>query len=214
MGVAIIEALHAAGLASCGKHFPGHGDTLADSHHDLPVVEHEPARLRAVEFAPFRAAIRANVPAIMTAHVLVPAVDETQPGDALAGGRAGAAARRAWLRRRGVHRRHGDEGGRRPDARAGRRRAGARGRLRRRARVQREPRPAVRDARSDRARRGTGGAAVFARRGGAGAAAARERALSHGPWHAAAATAPTGCWPRSLGAEEHQAVADEMARFA
>ena len=57
MGVAIIEAFDAAGLASCGKHFPGHGDTLADSHHDLPVVEHELARLRAVEFEPFRAAI-------------------------------------------------------------------------------------------------------------------------------------------------------------
>src|SRR3954447_8335682 len=57
MGVAIIEAFEAAGLASCGKHFPGHGDTLADSHHDLPRVEHELARLRAVEFEPFRAAI-------------------------------------------------------------------------------------------------------------------------------------------------------------
>jgi beta-N-acetylhexosaminidase len=80
MGVAIIEAFDAAGLASCGKHFPGHGDTLADSHHDLPLVEHDLARLRAVEFEPFRAAIRAKVPAIMTAHVLVPAVDEKQPG--------------------------------------------------------------------------------------------------------------------------------------
>lgn len=80
LGVAIVEAFEAAGLASCGKHFPGHGDTLADSHHDLPLVEHELARLRAVEFEPFRAAIRAGVPAIMTAHVLVPAVDEQQPG--------------------------------------------------------------------------------------------------------------------------------------
>ena len=80
MGVAIIEAFDAAGLASCGKHFPGHGDTLADSHHDLPVVEHEPARLRAVEFVPFRAAIRADVASFMTCHVLVPAFDETRPG--------------------------------------------------------------------------------------------------------------------------------------
>src|SRR5262245_51436524 len=80
MGVSIIEAFDAAGLASCGKHFPGHGDTLADSHHDLPLVEHDLARLRAVEFEPFRAAIRAGVPAIMTGHVLVPAVDEDQPG--------------------------------------------------------------------------------------------------------------------------------------
>jgi beta-N-acetylhexosaminidase len=79
MGISIIEAFEAAGLASCGKHFPGHGDTLADSHHDLPFVEHDLARLRAVEFEPFRAAIRAGVPAIMTCHVLVPAVDEDQP---------------------------------------------------------------------------------------------------------------------------------------
>jgi beta-N-acetylhexosaminidase len=79
MAVAIIEAFDAAGLASCGKHFPGHGDTLADSHHDLPLVEHELARLRAVEFEPFRAAIRAQVPALMTCHVVVPAVDERNP---------------------------------------------------------------------------------------------------------------------------------------
>jgi beta-N-acetylhexosaminidase len=80
MGVAIIEAFEAAGLASCGKHFPGHGDTTADSHHDLPVAEHDLGRLREREFAPFRAAIRANVPALMTAHVLVPEVDDEFPG--------------------------------------------------------------------------------------------------------------------------------------
>ena len=55
LGVAIIEELQGGGLAACGKHFPGHGDTLADSHHDLPYVEHDPERLRAVEFEPFRA---------------------------------------------------------------------------------------------------------------------------------------------------------------
>jgi beta-N-acetylhexosaminidase len=80
LGVTIIEAFEAAGLASCGKHFPGHGDTTADSHHELPVSEHDLAQLRDREFAPFRAAIDANVPAIMTAHVVVPAVDEDNPG--------------------------------------------------------------------------------------------------------------------------------------
>ena len=45
----IIEALQAAGMAACGKHFPGHGDTSADSHHELPLVEHPPDRLDAVE---------------------------------------------------------------------------------------------------------------------------------------------------------------------
>ena len=79
LGVAIIETLQGAGLAACGKHFPGHGDTLADSHHDLPIVEHEAPRLREVEFAPFRAAIKADVASLMSAHVVVPAFDESQP---------------------------------------------------------------------------------------------------------------------------------------
>jgi len=80
LGVAIIEELQGAGLAACGKHFPGHGDTLADSHHDLPYVEHDPERLRAVEFEPFRAAIKADVASLMTCHVLVPSIDEERPG--------------------------------------------------------------------------------------------------------------------------------------
>ena len=80
LGVAVIEELQRSGVAACGKHFPGHGDTLADSHHDLPLVEHEPDRLRAVEFVPFRAAIAAGVASLMSCHVLVPAFDETRPG--------------------------------------------------------------------------------------------------------------------------------------
>jgi beta-N-acetylhexosaminidase len=80
LGVAIIEELQGAGIAACGKHFPGHGDTLLDSHHDLPVVEHDPDRLRAVEFVPFRAAIAADVASLMSCHVLVPAFDELRPG--------------------------------------------------------------------------------------------------------------------------------------
>lgn len=79
LGAAIIEAFEQAGLASCGKHFPGHGDTLADSHHDLPIVEHDLQRLRAIEFEPFRAAIRAGVSSLMTGHVLVPEVDQSRP---------------------------------------------------------------------------------------------------------------------------------------
>src|SRR5262245_13137679 len=80
LGVAIIEELQSAGLAACGKHFPGHGDTLSDSHHDLPYVEHDRHRLRAVEFEPFRAAINADVASLMTCHVLVPSIDEERPG--------------------------------------------------------------------------------------------------------------------------------------
>src|SRR5215471_3685796 len=79
LGAAIIRTLQAEGVAACGKHFPGHGDTSVDSHLELPLVEHPPDRLRAVEFVPFRAAIQADVATIMTAHVLVPALDEDRP---------------------------------------------------------------------------------------------------------------------------------------
>jgi beta-N-acetylhexosaminidase len=79
LGSVVIRALQSEGIAACGKHFPGHGDTSTDSHLELPLVEHPPDRLRAVEFEPFRAAIREQVAFIMTAHVLVPALDEEQP---------------------------------------------------------------------------------------------------------------------------------------
>ena len=79
LGGVIIRALQDAGLAACGKHFPGHGDTSADSHFELPLVGHPPARLRAIEFEPFRAAIAERVAFIMTAHVLVPSFDERRP---------------------------------------------------------------------------------------------------------------------------------------
>lgn len=79
LGSEIIRALQSEGVAACGKHFPGHGDTGTDSHLELPLVEHPPDRLRAVEFEPFRAAIREQVAFIMTAHVLVPALDEHRP---------------------------------------------------------------------------------------------------------------------------------------
>lgn len=79
LGRVIIRELQGAGLASCGKHFPGHGDTSADSHVELPLVDHPPDRLRAIEFEPFRAAIAEQVAFIMTAHVLVPSLDGQKP---------------------------------------------------------------------------------------------------------------------------------------
>jgi beta-N-acetylhexosaminidase len=79
LGAAIVRALQDEGVAACGKHFPGHGDTSTDSHFELPLVEHSPERLRETEFAPFRAAIDAGVATIMTAHVLVPSLDEERP---------------------------------------------------------------------------------------------------------------------------------------
>ena len=70
---------HVAGVIPCGKHFPGHGDTLLDSHEDLPVIEHEMSRLRGVELMPFRRMVEAGVPMIMTAHILAPAIDPDYP---------------------------------------------------------------------------------------------------------------------------------------
>jgi len=78
-GSAIVRTLQSEGIAACGKHFPGHGDTSTDSHHELPLVEHPPERLRETEFLPFKAAIDAGVATIMTAHVLVPSLDDRRP---------------------------------------------------------------------------------------------------------------------------------------
>ena len=78
-GVAYAKTLQAEGVAACGKHFPGHGDTATDSHLELPLVEHPPDRLDRVEYEPFRAAVAAEVAFIMTAHVLVPSLDDTRP---------------------------------------------------------------------------------------------------------------------------------------
>jgi beta-N-acetylhexosaminidase len=66
---AFARGLHEGGVMSCGKHFPGHGDTDLDSHLALPRLAHDRARLDAVELAPFRAA-RGVLPALMTAHVV------------------------------------------------------------------------------------------------------------------------------------------------
>jgi beta-N-acetylhexosaminidase len=79
LGAAIVRALQAGGVAACGKHFPGHGDTTVDSHLELPIVEHPPDRIRRVECVPFEAAIEAGVAFLMTAHLLVPTIDEAHP---------------------------------------------------------------------------------------------------------------------------------------
>jgi beta-N-acetylhexosaminidase len=74
-----IRAMQEAGVASCAKHFPGHGDTACDSHLELPRLDHDLARLHAVELPPFASAIKAGVASIMTAHVLFPALDAKRP---------------------------------------------------------------------------------------------------------------------------------------
>jgi beta-N-acetylhexosaminidase len=78
-GVAWIRGLQSAGILACGKHFPGHGDTSKDSHLDLPTVDQPRERLDGVELVPFRAAVAAGVAAIMTAHVVYPAIDPDRP---------------------------------------------------------------------------------------------------------------------------------------
>jgi len=77
--LAFARGLDAAGVLSCGKHFPGHGDTDTDSHLALPRIDHDWARLEAVELAPFRAAAAAQLPMVMTAHVVFGALDATRP---------------------------------------------------------------------------------------------------------------------------------------
>jgi len=72
---AAIQTFHEARLMCCGKHFPGHGDTGVDSHLDLPVVNKNFDELEKNELVPFRAAIGAGIPAIMTTHILFPQIE-------------------------------------------------------------------------------------------------------------------------------------------
>lgn len=76
---AFVEGLQSAGVAACAKHFPGHGDTLADSHHDLPRVDVPLEVLRERELAPFRSAVEAGVRTVMTSHIIVSALDAERP---------------------------------------------------------------------------------------------------------------------------------------
>ncbi|OON72531.1 glycoside hydrolase family 3 protein [Streptomyces tsukubensis] len=64
-----------AGIAAAVKHFPGHGDTATDSHYGFPVIEHTREQWRTLDAPPFQAAIGAGIDVIMTAHIMVPALD-------------------------------------------------------------------------------------------------------------------------------------------
>jgi len=72
---ATVEAYVQARMICTPKHFPGHGDTSVDSHLGLPLSDHDKKTLDRVDFAPFRAAFAAKAPAVMTAHLEVPALD-------------------------------------------------------------------------------------------------------------------------------------------
>lgn len=76
---AYVTGLQSAGVAACTKHFPGHGDTAVDSHHALPRIDAGLPVLQERELAPFRAAIAAGTQAVMSAHILVPALDPDRP---------------------------------------------------------------------------------------------------------------------------------------
>jgi beta-N-acetylhexosaminidase len=77
--LAFIAACEAVGVATCPKHFPGHGDTAVDSHHGLPVVNYDLATLRTRELVPFKATIDAGVRMIMTSHILFPKIEGDGP---------------------------------------------------------------------------------------------------------------------------------------
>jgi beta-N-acetylhexosaminidase len=82
LGLAVIRGLQEHRVAACGKHFPGHGDTIADSHKELPVVSASRERLDHVELFPFRHVLEQGErgpAALMTAHVLYPSLDERFP---------------------------------------------------------------------------------------------------------------------------------------
>jgi len=73
-----VDGLQQHGMLATAKHFPGHGDTGTDSHISLPVIDQAWSRLDSVELVPFRAAIKAGVAAVMSAHIALPQVDSGQ----------------------------------------------------------------------------------------------------------------------------------------
>ncbi|WP_221352749.1 glycoside hydrolase family 3 protein [Streptomyces beigongshangae] len=70
-----VKGYQGAGVAATSKHFPGHGDTETDSHYGFPVIEHTETQWNELDAPPFRAAIAAGIDSIMTAHIMVPALD-------------------------------------------------------------------------------------------------------------------------------------------
>lgn len=74
-GIAFIKGMERAGVLANGKHFPGHGDTAVDSHHNLPVIPFSKARLDSLELYPFKKVISSGLSSIMVAHLEVPALE-------------------------------------------------------------------------------------------------------------------------------------------
>ncbi|WP_432098114.1 glycoside hydrolase family 3 protein [Streptomyces sp. WAC 04229] len=76
---AYVTGMQSAGVATCTKHFPGHGDTGIDSHHAVPRIDVDASVLAERDLVPFRAAIAAGSRAVMSAHILAPALDPDRP---------------------------------------------------------------------------------------------------------------------------------------
>ena len=76
---AYVTGMQSAGVATCTKHFPGHGDTGIDSHHAMPRIDVDADVLAGRDLVPFRAAVAAGTRAVMSAHILVPALDPDRP---------------------------------------------------------------------------------------------------------------------------------------
>ncbi|MCP9912204.1 glycosyl hydrolase family 3 [Cyanobium sp. BA20m-14] len=79
LATAFLQGVQAEGVLSCAKHFPGHGDTSSDSHLTLPLLAHSRERLAAIELPPFQQAIAVGVASVMTAHLMLPALDGERP---------------------------------------------------------------------------------------------------------------------------------------
>jgi beta-N-acetylhexosaminidase len=79
LGLAQARGLSRGGVVPCGKHFPGHGGTIGDSHHVLPRVKASRRALAHLDLPPFARAIESGIPALMTAHVVYDALDPRQP---------------------------------------------------------------------------------------------------------------------------------------
>lgn len=75
-GIALFKGMESGDVVPVGKHYPGHGSTLADSHVELPVLEKNRDELFAFELIPFKRAVEAGIPMIMTAHIVVSGIDD------------------------------------------------------------------------------------------------------------------------------------------
>jgi beta-glucosidase len=79
LAAAFVRGAQSGKVLACAKHFPGHGDTSSDSHLTLPLLPHSRERLAAIELPPFEQAIAAGVASVMTAHLMLPALDPERP---------------------------------------------------------------------------------------------------------------------------------------